>query len=397
MTLDDLSTPCLLIERSRLERNLASMQARADAQGVRLRPHVKTHKSIALARRQRQLGARGLTVATAGEAVRFARAGFDDIRMAFPLVGRDPLEAVASLRERARISLCLDTMEAARAVSDRFAGDDAPVEVLVEVNTGHDRCGVDPEDDRSISFARAVSLLPGIRLVGVLTHAGQVYGGPVEGESTREALHRVSRHERDSMLRFAGRLREVGLAEPGRFEISVGSTPTASVFESHALGGFRITEIRPGNYVFHDAMQVTLGAATLEDCALTAWATIVSRHRDQLGRERLFIDAGSKTISSDTGSLTDGYGRMLYNGARMQPLPHARIAKLSEEHGWVEVSGGSTLETGHRVRFVPNHACVCMNLHEHAFVVDGEEVVDVWSVDARSRAVRSPGALGAVE
>ena len=123
----------------------------------------------------------------------------------------------------------------------------------------------------------------------------------------------------------------------------------------------------------------------LSDCALTVLTTVVSRHRTASGRERLFADAGSKTVTSDQGSGTDGYGQLLYDGLRMERLPHARIAALSEEHAWIDVSGGSTLEVGDRIRLVPNHACVCMHLHETAWIIDGEEVVDSLPIDARAR------------
>ena len=385
MILDDLPTPCLLVERSRLESNLETMQARADEQGVRLRPHIKTHKTVALARMQEGLGARGITAAKVGEAERFVSDGFDDVCIAYPVVGDDKLRRIAELLSSARISFCVDTRESAKAASNFFAGRESVVDVLLEVDVGHHRCGVDPSDDRSVKLAREFAALPGVRLKGILTHAGHVYHGPREGESKEEAMRRVSTEERDTMLGFAERLHEAGVAEPGNFEISVGSTPTARHFENSELGGFRVTEMRPGNYVFNDAMQVSLGSADLEDCALTVLTTIVSRHRNRSGRERLFADAGSKVVATDKGPLTDGYGQMLYNARRMQPLPHARIAGLSEEHSWIEVSGGSTLAVGNRVRFVPNHACVCTNLLDVVYVVDGEEVIDTWPVDARGR------------
>lgn len=387
MTLDDLPTPCLLIERSRLEHNLDVMQTRADEQGVQLRPHIKTHKSIALARMQVDRGARGITCAKVGEAERFASAGFDDILLAYPVVGADKLERVADLLGLSHVAFCVDTMEGAHQASDFMAARGVEVDVLVIVNTGNNRCGVDPDDERSVRLVRDVAGLPGLNLAGILTHAGQVYKGPADGESKDDSMRRVSDHERDTMLRFAGKLREAGAADPGRFRISVGSTPTAKVFEAHELDGFRVTEIRPGNYVFYDAMQVSIGSAGLEDCALTVLTTIVSRHRNRSGKERLFADAGSKVVTTDTGSLTDGYGQLLYNARRMQPMPHARITGLSEEHAWIEVSGGSTLEVGSRIRFVPNHACVCTNLQDLMYVVDGEDVVDTWPVDARGRVI----------
>jgi len=160
-----------------------------------------------------------------------------------------------------------------------------------------------------------------------------------------------------------------------------------AAFENAERGGFRITEIRPGNYVYYDAMQVSLGAATLDDCALTVEATVVSRHRDRSGQDRLYLDAGKKVLTADTGALTEGYGIILYNPADMVPHPHARLTGLSEEHGWVKVRGGATFGVGDRVRIVPNHACVTVHTQDTFYLVDDGEVVDELPVDARGRSV----------
>lgn len=383
MTLDDLPTPCLLVERSRLDRNLQKMQKKAGANGVSLRPHVKTHKSFALARCQREKGADGITVAKVSEAERFVEAGFDDVRIAYAVIGDAKYDRIARLDEKADISFCIDTRQGAIAASSFFADRDRSVQIFLEVNTGHNRCGVDPESERAVELAREISDLPGLQLAGILTHAGQAYHGPHEGETREEALRRVSNHERDAMLQFAARLGRAGLADPDYFQISVGSTPTMRFFSNAELDGFRVTEIRPGNYVFHDAMQHALGVVDLSDCALTVLTTIISRHRDRSGRDRLFGDAGKKVLTSDTGALTDGFGILLYNARTMHPMPHARITGLSEEHAWIDVSGGSTLDVGSRVRIVPNHACVTVSTRDEMYVVDGDNVVDTWSVDAR--------------
>lgn len=387
MFVDELPTPCLLVEQSRLERNLTRMQQVADANGVALRPHAKTHKSIVIARRQQAHGARGLTVAKVGEADVFVGAGIDDVRLAYPVVGRDKHERLLRLMDRARVSFCVDTVDGARAASSFYAAHDVVANVLLEVDTGHGRCGVAWNAARSLRTAQQIDELPGLRLVGILTHAGHAYHGPQEGETPEAALARVAAEERDRMLAFAVRLGEAGLADPETFEISIGSTPTMAAFENAERGGFRITEIRPGNYVYYDAMQVSLGAATLDDCALTVEATVVSRHRDRSGQDRLYLDAGKKVLTADTGALTEGYGIILYNPADMVPHPHARLTGLSEEHGWVTVPGGATFGVGDRVRIVPNHACVTVHTQDTFYLVDDGEVVDELPVDARGRSV----------
>lgn len=387
--IDDLPTPCLLVEQSRLRANLQSMQQKADANGAVLRPHIKTHKSVQLAKMQIADGAPGIAVAKVGEAETFVDAGIDNVRVAYTVIGDDKYERLLQLMDGAAISFCVDTIEGARRASAFFANEGRTVDILLEVNSGLDRCGVDPTDVRSIDLAREISSLPGLRLMGILTHAGQSYNGPHESETPEEALVRVSRHERNVMLAFAVRLRDARISgvEPGRFEISIGSTPTMRHFANSELDGFRITEIRPGNYIFNDAMQVGLASATLKECALTVLTTVISRHRDRNGHERIFVDAGKKVMTSDTGFRTDGFGTLLYNARVMERLPHAHVIGLSEEHGWIDVAGGSTLAVGDRIRLVPNHACTAMNTQDAFHVVDGEEVLETLPVDARGRVV----------
>lgn len=390
MLISDIPTPAVLIEQERLDRNIREMQDRADAESVALRPHTKTHRSVELARRQKFAGARGITVAKVGEAEVFAAAGFDDIRIAYTVVGREKLDRIAALMDRARISFCVDTMEGALAASRAFEDANLRADVLVEVDVGYGRCGVVWNARDSASFAVDVDALPGLGVVGILTHAGHSYHGPrSDDESAEDALRRVSIDERDNMLAFAGALRDAGLsaAVDGSLEISIGSTPSMRYFRNREEGGFRITEIRPGNYVFHDTIQVDLGVVPLSRCALTVLARVVSRHRNPDGSERIFLDSGKKVLTTDTSSKSPGYGTLLYNARVMEPLPHARITGLSEEHGWVNVSGGSTLSVGDTVRIVPNHACVVVNTQSRLYVVDGQDVVDTWKVDAQGRSV----------
>lgn len=231
--------------------------------------------------------------------------------------------------------------------------------------------------------------MPGLQVVGILTHAGHAYAGPnaADGESPSEYVQRLSGEERDRMLAFAKALYETGaeLPDRDRFEISIGSTPTMSAFVNKSGEGFTVTEIRPGNYIFNDAIQLALEVAKPRDCALTVMATVVSKRRDPRSHERLFIDAGRKILTSDTGYGTHGYGQLLHSPSTMAPLPHAVIDKLSEEHGWLEVPGGSTFSVGDRVRIVPNHACVVMNTQDSAYLISEEKVVREITIDARGQ------------
>ncbi len=391
MKTEDLSTPCLLIDRRRLDTNLGAMQQKAMENGVGLRPHTKTHKSIDLARLQLDLGATGLTVAKVGEAEVFVDAGFSDVRLANLVIGEDKYARIARLMEKARVSFCVDTLEGARLASIYFSEHDYEAEVLVEVDCGYGRCGVHWESPESVQFFKQVAELPGLTVKGILTHAGHAYSGPGRSEESfldtnEEALVRVSNEERDNMLAFAVRLGEADLAHPDTgFEISVGSTPSMRYFENREQGGFRITEIKPGNYVFNDRIQVSLGVAEWRQCALTVMTTVISRHRDADASERLFLDAGKKVFTSDRAKGMHGFGSILYNPVTMALLPHANITTLSEEHAWVLVRGGATLKVGDRVRVVPNHACVVVNTQRNLFVVEDGEIVDTWTVHGQSR------------
>jgi D-serine deaminase-like pyridoxal phosphate-dependent protein len=263
--------------------------------------------------------------------------------------------------------------------------EEEPIDVLMEVDVGHGRCGV-PWDhgETAVHLARRIVDLPSLHLAGILTHAGQAYDGPANGETEEEALQHVARHERDRMLRMAARLAHADVPgiEPGSFEISIGSTPSMAAFENAERDGFRATEVRPGNYVMHDAMQVALGAASLADCALTVLTTVVSTQRTTDGPQRAFVDAGKKVFTTDTGYGTDGHGTVLRDAEAMTPRPNVRLDHLSEEHGWLEVPPTSPLAVGDRLRIVPNHACVTVANHSALHLVDGESVVETWAVDA---------------
>ena len=376
MTLvDELPTPCLIIDHLRLEKNLAEMQARAST--AQLRPHTKTHKMIALARRQEGLGAKGITVAKVGEAEVFVKAGFKDVRIAYTVVGSQQVDLMARLSRQARISFCVDTLDGARAAGGRLASQGTQLDVLLEIDAGYGRCGIRWDSPELMEFARQMADLPGLYLCGILTHEGNAY---TRGEA---AVRQVMETTRDRMLQVAGRLHEAGLAQPGQFEVSIGSTPSMRLFDNRTIDGFSITEIRPGNYVFNDMMQVTLGICRLQKCALTVLSTVVSKRRSSAGTEKFFLDAGRKILTSDTAPGRQDYGCLLYNARARVGHPHARLTGLSEEHGWGQVRGGTTFTVGDRVEIVPNHACTAVNTQDKAYVVQNGQVVDTWMVDAR--------------
>ena len=382
MLVSDLPTPALLVDLPRLAANLDRMQAAADGAGVALRPHAKTHKTAEIARMQADRGARGLTVATLDEAEAFASAGHTDLRLATPVAGPQKLARIgALLGAGVRVTFTVDTPAGARLASAAFAGRDVPVDVLLEVDTGQHRCGVPVAD--AVALGLAVADLPGLRLAGVLTHGGHGYAGPREGEAPRDALRRAMADERDGLLDAAARLGAAGLLHPATAEVSLGSTPTLAAWEPATRGGFRVTEWRPGAYVFGDAQQVALGAAELRDCALMCVATVVSKRRFDDGTEQAIVDAGRKILTTDGGAGVRGFGTVLYSPRTMVANMHAHVPRISEEHGTVETPGGLIYDVGDPVFVVPNHACVAVATRRVLFAVEGDEVVGEWAVLAR--------------
>jgi D-serine deaminase-like pyridoxal phosphate-dependent protein len=359
-TVHDVSTPAVLIDVDVLDRNIARMAERARAAGVALRPHGKTHKLLEVGRRQLAAGARGLSLAKTSEAEVFAAAGFEDIFVAFPVVGADKGRRLLALAEKIRLAVGVDSVDGARTLGDVFAAAGRRLDVRLKIDSGLHRVGVLPE--QAIGVARAIAELPGITLTGVFTHAGHAYG-----ESEPQGVAAVAQHEGNTVATEADALRRAGLEIR---DVSVGSTPTAR--QAMTVAG--VTECRPGNYVYHDASQVSLGTCGLDDCAMTVVATVVSVPAP----DRAVLDAGSKTLSTDPlRPHAEGHGWVL--GRK------SRLSKLSEEHGVVAVVEGERFRVGERVRVLPNHACVVSNLHDRVLAVRGERVEEEWRVAARGR------------
>lgn len=359
-TIHDLPTPAVLIDLDALERNIARMADAARANGVALRPHAKTHKTIEIARLQIAAGAVGLTVAKTSEAEVYADSGFADVFVAYPVVGADKGRRLLALADRLRMAVGVDSVEGAATLAGVFAGAGRTLDVRLKVDVGLHRVGVPPAD--AARLAQRITDLPGLRLRGIFTHGGHAYGSEDEA-----GVVAVARDEGQTMAEVAATLRALGLELD---TVSVGSTPTAR----GAMVVAGVTECRPGNYVFHDFSQLSLGTCGLEDCALTVLATVVSV--PEAGRA--VVDAGSKTLSSDPlHPRVGGHGLVLGTGSR--------LARLSEEHGVIVVEPGDHFQVGDRIRILPNHACVVSNLHDRLTTVRGEEVVGAFAVAARGR------------
>jgi D-serine deaminase-like pyridoxal phosphate-dependent protein len=371
MLVADLPTPQVLVDRERAQKNIDRVQQLASSAGMRLRPHAKTHKSPVVARWQIDRGAVGICCAKLGEAEVFVDAGVTDIRLPYPVNPANAARVIA-LIDRASISIIVDHLAVARGWSDAMQRAGRTLDVLIKVDVGFHRCGIDP-DSEGLRFIQAIASLPGLRLCGLLSHAGHAYNA-----ASDEALCKVAQHEAETLTRLRDEASRSGIPIE---EISVGTTP-ALRFSVRQRG---ITEQRPGNYVYFDRTQVSLGAATLDDCALSVIATVVSK---QPGR--IILDCGSKTLTNDQArgiTPAAGYGAVLAgDGESPRRIDEMlTIERLSEEHATVRVDGETRLEPGDRVRVVPNHSCTVSNLVDVVRLVEGERVIDTLPVAARGR------------
>ena len=366
---NEVETPAVLLDETRMTGNLRAMQDLADQHGVALRPHIKTHKSLEIGRRQIGRGASGVTVATVDEAQVFIEGGFESITVARPVVSPpkwDRLLSAAKARDT-DVRVVTDSKEGIQVAGERAAVHGQTVGLFLKIDVGLHRCGLLPDDTRIADLAGMIHDHETLAFRGILSHAGHVYGSKSRAEATG-----VAEAERRTMVAVRDALQSDGL--PVR-EVSVGATP--AVLAAERFDG--ITEIRPGNYVFLDLLPVRVGVARNADVALTVLATVISRN------EHYFVtDAGSKTLTSDTGvhgmTGSQGFG-LAYPASRF--LDHNRemiVEKVSEEHGMVG-RNGLDLAIGSKIRVVPVHSCPVANL-ARSYVVLTPEGLETWPVDA---------------
>ncbi|MGF1477425.1 MAG: D-TA family PLP-dependent enzyme [Geminicoccaceae bacterium] len=343
-------TPYLMADLDRIDANLMRCQRHLDDHGIRLRPHIKTHKMVWLAERQSELGAVGITCQKIGEAEVTVDGGIDDILITYNLIGAAKHRRLAPLLGKAKITLSADHPDIVSGYAALARQVGRPIEVMVECDTGMGRCGVaDPKS--AVTLAQIIRNQNGLRYRGLVTYP-----------DTAGSSEDLNRWLEDARTLFAAADIDIG-------QVSSGGTP--NLWRAHEVPG--VSEHRPGTYVFMDRSQVARGVCSFDDCALDVVATVVSHPRDR----SIVVDAGSKTLTSDLLGL-EGHGHI-------RELPTARIVKLSEEHGVVSLNGEAAPCLGARLRIVPNHVCVCVNMVDRiAFARDG--AIQRWaSIDARGR------------
>lgn len=348
-TIDDLETPCVLIDVDRASANILRAQAYADANGKKLRPHIKTHKLPYWAKRQVEAGAAGITCQKIGEAEVMADAGLTDIFLPYNIVGGAKLARLLALHRRVDLSVTLDSHETLDGLAATFTDAARPLVVLIECETGMNRCGVQTPE-QALDLAKRIAAAAGLAFGGLMTY-------PAAGKAA----------EANAWLRAArALLAGAGIDCP---RISSGGTPDMW----HAAESDAVTEYRPGTYIYLDRYQVAKGAGGFDDCALTVLATVVSKPV----ASRVVVDAGSKALTSDMLGM-EGFGDVV-------GVPGARVVGMSEEHGNVVLEEGADLAIGDRIRILPNHACVVSNLFDEVHLVSGDTVVATIPVAARGK------------
>jgi D-serine deaminase-like pyridoxal phosphate-dependent protein len=353
-----LDTPALVIDLDVVERNIGRLQIALDERGVRLRPHVKTHKIVAIARMQIEAGARGITVGTLGEAEVMADGGIDDIFVAYPVWASAPKAArLRRLNERIHLAVGVDSEAGARQLASALEGATRSLPVLVEIDSGGARTGV-REPEAAVRVARAARLA-GLDVRGVFTHGGHSY-------RDADAPTGAARDEVSALTAAAEALTGDGFDVE---TVSAGSTPTRLLSATGA-----VKEIRAGTYVLGDRTQLALDGPA-DGLALYVAATVVSHP----AADRVVVDAGAKSLTKDRADYLEGFGLV-------PALPDAIVERLYDYHGVIVLAAGAAAPAlGEVLAIVPNHVCPVVDLFDRAVIVRGGRVIDQWRVDARGR------------
>lgn len=349
-TINTLETPAVLVDAVIADANLRRWQERCDKAGLANRPHIKTHRSVAWALRQVELGAAGITVQTVGEGEVMADAGISDILLTTNTLGVAKLARLGALAARCDLATVADSTIVVDALASAAGAADARLRILVECDTGGGRCGLSTPD-AIVALARHIGEAANLTFGGLMTY-------PAAG-SRRQSAH--------ALEAAVAALLAAGLEVP---VVTTGGSPDMWSDE----GLTPVTEYRAGTYLYNDRSLVSRGTATLDQCAMTVLATVVSRPTP----DRAIVDAGSKALTSDLLGL-DGYGMVLEH-------PEAVLYQLNEEHGLIDVSRCPTKpRIGDRVRILPNHTCVVSNLFDTVAIVAEGRLLGALAVEARGR------------
>jgi D-serine deaminase-like pyridoxal phosphate-dependent protein len=369
MNLQTLKTPCLILDIERVRKNAKRVSEIALKHNVRLRPHIKTHKCVEVAKIQTAKHNGAVTVSTLAEARAFAKNGFSDFTYAVPIEPGKFAEVIEIVKSGVNLNVITDDAEIPPALNEAAKNAEVKISVFLEIDCGDHRSGIAPNSPEVFEIAQFISEASNLSFAGILTHAGHSY----EARSI-EGIKQIAAEERDIMVKIAEKLRSANIEVP---TVSIGSTPTINHID-HLNG---IDEVRPGNFIFFDAFQATLGSCAFEDCALTVLAAVVHRGFEQ---KKIIVDAGAIALSKDRGAVlfdeNCGYGRVLDVDGNELGL---RIGGVSQEHGVIKVEDEELLQklkVGSRVRILANHSCLSAAQHTHFNILENGEIVDKWEI-----------------
>ena len=359
----ELDTPVAIIDLDIMERNISDMVEFTKNVGVQLRPHIKTHKTPEITRKQLEAGSTGITCAKLGEAEVMAEAAASkDIFIANLIVGEDKIRRLLNLAERIKISVGVDSVENSQPISDAAIERGLKLPMLIKIDVGLKRSGV-PFGKPAVELAKRIKAMPGLELSGIYTHEGQVYSA-----TNYEQVQQFAWESGEMMVQTAEMIRKSGIEID---TVSVGATPSARI--TCTVPG--VTETRPGTYVFNDFYQIKLGVVEEKDCAMTILTTVISVP----DRERAIIDAGTKSFFSDKSSDFGVYG--LVKG-----MPHVALVKAYEEHGVLKIdSSKGKLKVGDKLEIIPNHICPAVNLFDELVGIRNDNITLIWNVAARGK------------
>ena len=370
MNANSIKTPGLLLDIARIRKNADRISDIAKRNNVRLRPHIKTHKCIEVARIQTDGHNGAITVSTLAEARAFAKHGFTDITYAVPIERGKFSDVIEILQSGVKLNLLTDDAETVKQLDAAAGSAGVKFDVFVKIDCGTHRVGVEPNTDEAFAIPRQIDDARNLDFAGILTHAGHSYD-----VKTKEQILAIARHERDVMLQLAETIRVGGGVDVPT--VSIGSTPTISMVD-HLNG---VDEIRPGNYIFFDNYQATLGSCSFEDTALTVLTAVI--HKDT-SRKRFVVDAGAIALSKDRGPVGldpgCGYGHVLDLDGNETGM---RVTGMSQEHGEIDAKdseGFNRLKVGDRVRILANHSCLTAAQHSHYNILENGEIVDRWEI-----------------
>jgi D-serine deaminase-like pyridoxal phosphate-dependent protein len=360
-----LDTPAIIIDKSKLLKNIYKMNDIAKENNVNLRPHIKTHKIPFIAKEQLKAGAVGITTAKITEAEVMADYGIRDIFIAYPLVTMEKIQKAIELSKKVRLILGVDSLEGAKILSKLLEENNVTIEVRLEVDLGLERTGIPYES--VLDIAKEISSLKNIKISGIYTFRGPILNGNPTLNFVEAGIE-----EGQKMVELADQLRKIGLPI---HDVSVGSTSTSA--SAATVPG--VTEIRPGTYVFYDAMQEKYGCCTENECAAIVKVTVISRPT----KNRAIIDGGSKTFATDVQPnqppiYLNGFGKVVGH-------PNITFERVTEEHGMLHIEGDSPIKVGDTLEIIPNHICTTINLHNYVFIGEENRTLERYEVKARGK------------